>query len=237
MADLNKFYQKIGYSFHNGDLVLEALTHSSYANEAAARGSGIRCNERLEFFGDSILSVLCSEYLFSNYPDMPEGGLTKTRASVVCEETLSEMAAQIGLGAALRLGHGEEHNGGRSNPSITADAFEALLAAVYLDGGRAAAEKFLYPLLIPQIKKHAGKTTDYKSLLQQFIQKEPGEHVEYELTGEEGPSHSKTFYVCVKYQNNVVGKGSGKSKRAAEQEAAHDALILFGELKAEDDEA
>lgn len=236
MTELEKFYKKIGYSFKDGDLVLEALTHSSYANEAAARGAVIRCNERLEFFGDSILSVLCSEYLFTKYPDMPEGWLTRTRASVVCEETLSQIAVQIGLGSMLRLGHGEEHNGGRSNPSICADAFEALLAAVYLDGGRAAAEDFLFPLLIPQIKKHAGKTTDYKSLLQQFIQKEPGERVEYELEGEEGPSHSKTFFVCVKYQNNVVGRGSGKSKRAAEQEAAHDALILFGELKDEDDE-
>lgn len=236
MTDLIRFYEKIGYAFKDGSLVMEALTHSSYANEAAARGVSIRCNERLEFFGDSILSLLCSEYLFNNYPDMPEGGLTKTRASVVCEDTLSVMADQIGLGAMLRLGHGEEHNGGRSNPSINADAFEALLAAIYLDGGRAAAEKFLYPLLIPQIKKHAGKTTDYKSLLQQFIQKEPGERVEYELTGEEGPSHSKTFYVCVRYQNNVVGRGCGKSKRAAEQEAAHDALVLFGELK-DDDEA
>ncbi len=237
MTDLRKFYEKIGYVFKNDALALEALTHSSYANEASARGAGMRCNERLEFFGDSILGILCSEYLFNNYPDMPEGDLTKTRASVVCEETLAVMASQIGLGSMLRLGHGEEHNGGRCNPSIAADAFEALLAAIYIDGGRKAAEGFLYPLLIPQIKKHAGRTTDYKSLLQQFIQKEPGERVEYELTGEEGPSHNKTFYVCVKYQNNVVGRGSGKSKRAAEQEAAHDALILFGELKDEESEA
>ncbi len=237
MTELRKFFGRIRYEFKNEDLALEALTHSSYANEAAARGAGMKCNERLEFFGDSILGILCSEYLFKNYPDMPEGGLTKTRASVVCEDTLAVMAAEIGLGSMLRLGHGEEHNGGRSNPSIIADAFEALLAAIYIDGGRAAAEAFLYPLLIPQIKKHAGKTTDYKSLLQQFIQKEPGERVEYELTGEEGPSHNKTFYVCVKYQNNVVGRGSGKSKRSAEQEAAHDALILFGELKDEESEA
>ena len=225
-----RFCETIGYKFKNTELLIEALTHSSYANEHCKNGEKLKYNERLEFFGDAILEFLCSEYLYSKYRDLPEGTLTKMRASAVCEDSLALLGRQIGLGEALYLGKGEEQNGGRDNPSIIADAFEALLAAVYLDGGRGAAESFLYPLLIPQIQKNAGHTKDYKSLLQQFIQKEPGESVVYELTGEEGPSHNKTFYMCVKYQNNVVGRGSGKSKRAAEQEAAHDALVLFGEL-------
>lgn len=228
-----KLCESINYKFKNEKYLAEALTHSSYANENAHNGVKPVFNERLEFFGDAILEFLCSEYLYKNYPDVPEGTLTKMRAAAVCEESLSVLGTQIGLGEALKLGHGEELNGGRNNPSIIADAFEALLAAVYLDGGREAAEAFLYPLLIPQIRKTSAHTTDYKSLLQQFIQKEPGESVEYELVGEEGPNHNKVFYMCVKYQNNVVGRGSGKSKRAAEQEAAHDALILFGELKDE----
>ena len=222
--------ETIGYKFKNTGLLTEALTHSSYANEHGKGRDKVKFNERLEFFGDAILEFLCSEYLFSNYPDLPEGTLTKMRAAAVCEESLAALAEQIGLGEALYLGRGEEQNGGRENPSIVADAFEALLAAVYLDGGRENAEKFLYPLLIPQIKKTSLHTTDYKSLLQQFIQKEPGESVEYVLDGEEGPSHSKVFYMSVRYQNNIVGRGSGKSKRAAEQEAAHDALVLFGEM-------
>lgn len=225
-----RFCETIGYKFKNTELLIEALTHSSYANEHGRDGAKLKFNERLEFFGDAILEFLCSEYLFEKYKDLPEGTLTKMRAAAVCEESLASLGRQIGLGEALYLGKGEEQNGGRENPSIIADAFEALLAAVYLDGGRSAAEKFLYPLLIPQIQKTANHTTDYKSLLQQFIQKEPGEFVEYELTGEEGPGHNKTFHMCVKYQNNVVGRGTGKSKRAAEQEAARDALILFGEI-------
>ncbi|MBR5721071.1 MAG: ribonuclease III, partial [Clostridia bacterium] len=198
-----RFCETIKYDFKDESLLIEALTHSSYANEHNRGGGKMKYNERLEFFGDAILEFLCSEYLFSHYKDMPEGTLTKMRAASVCEECLSALGKQIGLGEALYLGKGEEQNGGRENPSIIADAFEALLAAVYLDGGRAAAENFLYPLLIPQIEKTSVKTTDYKSLLQQFIQKDAGEFVEYELEKEEGPDHSKTFYTVVKYQNNV----------------------------------
>ena len=227
------FCETIGYKFRNPRLLDEALTHSSYANEHNRDGEKLKFNERLEFFGDAILEFLCSEYLFTTYGDLPEGALTKMRAAAVCEESLSVLGGKIGLGEALYLGRGEEQNGGRENPSIVADAFEALLAAIYLDGGRRAAEAFLYPLLIPQIKAVTVHTKDYKSLLQQFIQKEPGESVEYVLESEEGPGHNKTFHMCVKYQNNVVGRGTGKSKRSAEQEAAHDALILFGELKDE----
>ena len=225
-----RFCETIKYDFKNEGLLIEALTHSSYANEHGSGGEKLKYNERLEFFGDAILEFLCSEYLFCHYKNVPEGTLTKMRAAAVCEESLSALGRQIGLGEALYVGKGEEHNGGRENPSIIADAFEALLAAIYLDGGREAAEKFLYPLLVPQIEKTSVKTKDYKSLLQQFIQKESGEFVEYELEKEEGPDHNKTFYMTVKYQNNIVGRGSGRSKRAAEQAAAHDALVLFGEL-------
>lgn len=228
-----RFCETIKYCFKDESLLIEALTHSSYANEHSRDGEKLKFNERLEFFGDAILEFLCSEYLFTHYRTVPEGTLTKMRAAAVCEESLSALAKQIGLGEALYLGKGEDQTGGRENPSILADAFEALLAAVYLDGGREAAENFLYPLLIPQIEKTSVRTKDYKSLLQQFIQKESGEFVEYELEKEEGPDHSKTFYMAVKYQNNVVGRGSGRSKRAAEQEAAHDALVLFGELSDE----
>ena len=224
------FCETIGYDFKHPSLLDEALTHSSYANEHSRGGEKLKFNERLEFFGDAILEFLCSEYLFSAYKNLPEGTLTKMRAAAVCEDSLAVLGRRIGLGEALYLGKGEEQNGGRDNPSIIADAFEALLAAIYLDGGRDAAEAFLYPLLIPQIKTVCVQSKDYKSLLQQFIQNEPGESVEYVLESEDGPSHNKTFYMCVKYQNNVVGRGSGKSKRAAEQAAAHDALVLFGEI-------
>ena len=224
------FCKTIGYRFKDPGLLTEALTHSSYANEHGHDGTKLKFNERLEFFGDAILEFLCSELLFSRYKDLPEGTLTKMRAAAVCEESLAALGRQIGLGEALYLGKGEELNGGRENPSIIADAFEALLAAVYLDGGRGAAEDFLYPLLIPQIRRTSSGNRDYKSLLQQFIQKESGEFVEYVLEKEEGPDHNKTFYMTVKYQNNIVGRGTGKSKRAAEQAAAHDALVLFGEL-------
>lgn len=227
------FCKTIGYTFKNEKLLTEALTHSSYANEHGKDGEKPKFNERLEFFGDAILEFLCSEYLFTAYRDLPEGALTKMRAAAVCEDSLAALGGKIGLGEAILLGRGEEQNGERGNPSIIADAFEALLAAIYLDGGRAAAESFLYPLLIPQIKTVTVHTKDYKSLLQQFIQREPGESVEYALEGEEGPNHSKTFYMCVRYQNNVIGRGSGKSKRSAEQAAARDALVLFGEIKDE----
>lgn len=226
--DINDLYKATGCKFKNQQLLREALTHSSYSNERRGHGEDSPCNERLEFLGDSVLSIFASEYLFAEYPQLPEGELTKIRAAVVCEDTLAVLAQQIGLGEHLMLGKGEEQNNGRERKSLLADAFEALLAAIYLDSGRDKAKEYLYKLLIPQIKLHAGKSCDYKSMLQQFIQETPGENIEYELTGEEGPNHDKTFFVAAKLGTNVVGRGSGKNKRSAEQEAARDALALFG---------
>ncbi len=231
-SELEQLYKYSGYSFKKTDHLMTALTHSSYSNEHAKSGFG-ECNERIEFLGDSVLSILVSEYLFFKYPDLPEGELTKTRAAVVCEGTLCQLAAQIHLGEFLMLGKGEEQNNGRTRKSILADAFEAFLAAVYIDGGKDKARDFLYPLIIPQIEKQLSPShsNDYKTLLQQFVQETPGEVLTYVLTGEEGPNHDKLFFVDAKLGANVVGSGSGKTKRAAEQAAARKALLLFGVIK------
>lgn len=231
MADIllpyGEIYEALGYEFKDKSLIAEALTHSSYSNE----NRNAKSNERLEFFGDSVLGVLASEYLFFKYRELPEGELTKIRAAAVCEDSLSELSRDIGIGKYLLLGHGEIQGKGRERKSILADAFEAVLAAIYVDGGRSEAERFLYPRLIPKIELCAKNTKDHKSLLQQFVQQTPGEVLSYRLTGEEGPSHDKTFHVEAMLGANVIGKGTGKSKRQAEQEAAKDALILFGVVK------
>lgn len=229
--DLNELYKASGYTFKSTEYLTLALTHSSYANEN--KMSKNECNERLEFFGDSVLSLLVSEYMFFKYPDLPEGELTRARAAVICEDGLYVLANKIDLGAHLRLGRGEEQNNGRERKSIVSDAFEAFLAAVYIDGGRKSAEDFLYPLIIPEIEKHIqpGKNTDYKTLLQQFVQETPGAVLEYVLTGEEGPHHDKVFYTDAVVDGSAVGSGKGKTKRAAEQQAAKNALLLFGVIK------
>lgn len=224
--------EKIGYKYKNEELLVIALTHSSYANECKTKGEHVQYNERLEFLGDSVLSIIVSDYLFCHYPDTPEGDLTRIRASAVCEKTLAKLAKDIGLGSYMRLGHGEELGHGRDRASILADAFEALLASVYLDSGsREAVEKFLLPLVIPEINQFVenGKNKDYKTLLQQIVQQERGEILEYVLTGESGPDHAKTFSVEARLNSNVIGHGMGKSKREAEQMAAKEALVLFGD--------
>ncbi len=229
-ADL--FEKKIGYSFKEKNLLLTALTHSSYANECKPKGKGVEYNERLEFLGDSVLSIIVSDYLFKQYPDTPEGDLTRIRASAVCEKTLGKLALDIELGKYMRLGHGEEMSHGRERISILADAFEALLAAIYLDSGsRGAVEKFLMPLVIPEIHQFVdnGKNKDYKTLLQQIVQQEHGEILEYVLSGESGPDHAKIFEVEARLNSNVIGHGKGRSKREAEQQAAKEALVLFGD--------
>jgi len=215
----------IGYAFRDDSYLKTALTHSSYANENKGLGPH---NERQEFLGDAVLSIIVSDYLFRHLT-VPEGELTKIRASLVCETALAGFAGQIGLGEALYLGHGEEHNGGRTRPSILADAFEALIAAIYLDGGMEEAKRFVLPF-VTELAAHAtgADLHDYKTQLQEVVQQNPEERVQYVLVGEEGPDHDKRFFVEVHLNSNVIGRGVGRSKKAAEQQAAREALELMG---------
>lgn len=230
-APLAELEKTVGYTFKDPIHILVATTHSSYSNEAK---DGIDCNERLEFLGDSVLSFVTSQYLYENFPNLPEGEMSKTRASAVCEKTLCSIARRIDLGAYLRLGHGEECQNGRNRPSLLADAFEALLAAIYLDGGIDPVRKFLLPIISAEIDSivESGADRDYKTALQQFVQQERGSILEYKTVGESGPAHDKTFYVEVRLNGNVIGRGNGSSKRKAEQSAAKEALTLFDCTKA-----
>lgn len=230
---ISKLEARIGYTFSDKALASAALTHSSFSNENKARGLDIRCNERLEFLGDSVLSLIASVYLFKENHDLFEGDLTKIRAGVVCENALYEYAKAIDLGNLLMLGKGEENTGGRNRKSILSDAFEAVIAAVYLDGGFEKARDFVLPFVADAAKKlvQSGSTEDYKTLLQKFIQHNRGDILEYAVTNESGPSHNRTFEVKVSLNNNVIGGGFGYSKREAEQQAAKEALRLFGEIK------
>ena len=224
MTDLQN---KIGYQFKNPALLNEALTHSSYANEH--KSQHIKYNERLEFLGDSVLSIVVSDYIYKNCPELPEGELTKLRASLVCEKSLYEFAKKIDLGKYLILSKGERNNGGTDRPSILSDAFEALIAAIYIDGGIAPASKHILNFVIPAIKNSKKKKiNDYKTTLQEIIQKNPGEKLEYVLVKESGPDHNKHFVVEVHLNSNVIGKGGGRSKKEAEQQAAREALELMG---------
>lgn len=224
--------EKIGYKFKDISLLETALTHSSYANEMKPKGVAVEFNERLEFLGDSVLSIIISDYLFRHYPELLEGDLTRIRASAVCEKTLGKLALELELGKYMRLGRGEEIGSGRERISILADAFEALLAAIYIDSAsREPVEKFLMPRVKPEIKQFIenGKNKDYKTLLQQIVQQERGELLEYVLTDESGPDHDKCFTVEARLNSNVIGHGNGRSKREAEQSAAKEALVLFGD--------
>ena len=225
--------ETIGYTFKDRTLLENALTHSSFANELKAKGESVMYNERLEFLGDSVLSLIASVYLYKGNSTLFEGDLTKIRAGIVCENALYDYACKIHLGEFLRLGHGEEVTGGRTRKSILSDAFEALLAAIYLDSGFANARKFVLPYLAEAAEKliKSGGGEDFKTLLQKFVQQNRGDILEYILVGESGPSHSKQFDYHVLLNNNVIGKGSGKSKRDAEQAAAREALILFGKIE------
>ncbi|HPV85346.1 MAG TPA: ribonuclease III [Sedimentibacter sp.] len=219
----------IGYKFNNIKILEESLTHSSYSNEDKAYNKVN--NERLEFLGDAVLSISVSRYIFDEFPDYPEGDLTKLRAQVVCEDTLSLVAANLNLGKYLLLGKGEESSGGRERKSILADAVEAVIAAIYLDGGYKQAEKFVLNNLTEYIKLAVkGKIiTDFKSYLQEYYQsKSQSCKIRYVVTKEEGPDHDKVFHVNVMVNKNVAGKGVGKNKKIAEQNAAKDALIQEG---------
>lgn len=221
---MEQLQNNLGYHFKNPALLARALTHSSYANE---RHVDTGDNERLEFLGDSVLGFVTAEYLFANHRDFPEGELTKLRAYAVCEKSLFSYAEEIGLGNYLKLGKGEERTGGRTRPSVLSDAFEAVIAAIYLDGGMDEAKKFVLRFVVPYVE---AKPTfkDYKTMLQEVVQKNQGETLEYVLVSETGPDHDKCFTVEVHLNSNVIGRGVGGSKKKAEQNAAKEALELMG---------
>lgn len=228
--DIKSLEKKIGYSFKNIEIISEALTHSSYGNEKyAAEKKGKRIsNERMEFLGDSVLSLVVSYYLFHTYPDLPEGELTKIRASLVCEKALHLFAERINLGEYLFVGKGEERAGGRERSSIQADAFEALIAAIYLDGGFEKAREFVLRFIPDSLEECRDISFhDYKTTLQEVMQKNPEEVISYEIIEEKGPDHNKEFVVDVCLNSNVIGRGKGKSKKEAEQAAAKEALKLM----------
>ena len=218
--------QKLGYVFCSRELLGEALNHSSYANEH--RGSRILSNERLEFLGDSILGFVTAEHLFKTYPDLPEGDLTRIRAALVCEQSLYEVALELNLGAYLKLGRGEEAGGGRERQSILADAVEAVFAAVYLDSAMASVSELIHRVLLDRSDKGVvEERKDYKTALQELVQREEGRTLTYQMTGESGPDHNKTFTFRVLVNGEAVGEGAGHSKKEAEQAAARDALRRF----------
>ncbi len=223
---------KIGYEFKNRKLLEQALTHSSYSNESGLKNHHLLCNERLEFLGDSILSLITSRYIYEKFSQYPEGDLTRMRADMVCEKALSGYSESISLGDYLLLGVGEEKNNGRHRKSILADAFEALLAAIYLDAGECGmetAQTFLLPFIEKEIGNHVntGFCADAKTLLQQFVQQAEGDFLEYVTVSTSGPDHMKVFCVEARMNSNVIGRGEGHSKREAEQNAAKEALKLF----------
>ncbi len=218
---MEKLESNIKYKFHDMSLLKTAVTHSSYANEN--RG-GIKYNERLEFLGDAVLQLVTSDKLFRENPTMPEGKMSKTRAALVCEDALAGYAGEIELGEFMLLGKGEEMSGGRHRPSILADAFEALIGAIYLDGGMKEAKKFILRF----VDAAHMSLRDFKTLLQEIIRKNPGERLSYVVTGESGPDHDKSFVVEVHLNSNIIGRGTGKSKKQAEQAAAKEALALMG---------
>ena len=233
-TDLTQLERVIQYNFQNCSLLQEALTHSSYANEWRSRKKDIRCNERLEFLGDAVLAAVVSEYLFAQYPDLPEGELTQRRKAVVQSSALASYARQIQLGAYLYLGNGEEKGNGRERQSTLENTFEALLAAMYLDAGKeglSVVRRFVLPFIQKELNdNYSPISTDPKTELQQLIQQTEGDFLEYVTIGESGPDHDKVFEVEARMNSNIIGRGTGKSKREAEQNAALEALKLFGEL-------
>lgn len=236
LANIEKFEEIIDYKFENKEYILEALTHSSYSNE----NRKYNFNERLEFLGDSVLGIIISDYLFNAEKKLPEGELTKLRANIVCEESLSDVAKEIQLGNYMLLGKGEESTGGRKRISILADAFEAVIAAIYLDGGIENARKFILKYMEKIIcDSRRGKIfRDYKTHLQEVLQ-EKGENsinIWYKLVEEKGPDHNKIFIMQVGMNENILGVGEGKSKKEAEQLAARIALSnILGDNLREDD--
>ena len=227
MADLNEFQSKIGYTFKNRHLLEQALTHSSYANEKHMKKHSD--NERLEFLGDAVLEIVSSEFLFINYPQKPEGELTKLRASIVCEPTLALCTKPLDLGKYLRLGKGEDHTGGRKRKSILSDALEAVIGAIYLDGGFTNAKEFVLRFIMTDIENKQ-LFYDSKTILQEMVQSQGEEPLVYELLGEKGPDHNKTFEVRALIGTEEIGRGTGRTKKAAEAMAAYKGILKLKEM-------
>lgn len=222
MQKLRKLEEKIGYHFRDRGLLEHAMRHSSYVNEKHMKKH--ECNERLEFLGDAVLEVVSSEFLFFEHRTMPEGELTKKRASMVCEPSLAFCARDIDLGEYLLLGKGEEATGGRKRDSVTSDAMEALIGAIYLDGGFASAKEFIHRFILNDLEDKK-LFFDSKTILQEMIQAVSEDSVSYELVSEEGPDHSKTFRTVVKIGGQICGAGEGRTKKASEQQAAYQAIL------------
>ena len=220
---MKSLQSKLQYHFNDPSLLELALTHSSFANEKGAHHD----NERLEFLGDSVLGFITAEYLYTSMPGTPEGELTKLRSAAVCEKSLAVFARELDLGSYLRLGKGETHSGGADRPSILSDAFESVIAAIYLDGGMEAAKTFVLRY-ISKAQRNVDAVTDFKTKLQEIVQQNPDEHLSYVLAAEAGPDHDKTFTVEVYLNSNCIATGEGHSKKKAEQAAAQKALELMG---------
>ena len=226
MRKIRKLEGKIGYCFQDQELLKHALRHSSYVNEKHMKKH--ECNERLEFLGDAVLEVVSSEFLFFEHQTMPEGELTKKRASMVCEPALAFCARDIDLGEYLLLGKGEEATGGRKRDSVTSDAMEALIGAIYLDGGFASAKEFIHRFILNDLENKK-LFFDSKTILQEIVQGSSDEHVSYELIREEGPDHNKTFCTAVRIGGRTYGEGEGRTKKASEQQAAYQAILRLQE--------
>ena len=229
MKDLHTLEEKLGYQFRDISLLEGALYHSSYANEH--RKQGVRSNERLEFLGDAVLGFVSAAHLYGKHPDSPEGELTRIRAALVREESLFEVASYLGLGEYLLLGKGEELGGGRQRPSILADATESVFAAVYLDGGIEAARELIHRVLLDEEREELveERRRDYKTELQELVQRKPEQALQYDLVGESGPDHNKTFTMQVKLNGETIGEGCGRTKKEAEQMSAKAALENWDE--------
>ena len=225
---LKELEKKIGYKFQRFDLLCQAMRHSSYANEKHMEKN--ECNERLEFLGDAVLELVSSEFLFFENKKMLEGELTRTRASIVCEPSLAFCARELNLGSYLLLGKGEENTGGRYRESLTSDALEALIGAIYLDGGFASAKEFIHRFVLNDLE-HKKLFFDSKTILQEIVQGNFNEPIEYTLLKEEGPDHNKSFFISVSIGNEVYGNGKGRTKKAAEQEAAYQAILELHKRK------
>lgn len=225
---MEELERKLGYAFKDRTLLETALNHSSYANEN--RVAGLESNERLEFLGDSVLGQIVATYLFRIYPKMPEGQMTRLRAELVCEQSLHAVAQKLDLGRYIKLGRGEEHTGGRQRESILADAVEAVIAAMYLDGGIEVSKHFIDEYILFEFEEEKIHTaTDYKTALQEQVQRKAGQTLAYELVSESGPDHRKTFTMRVALNGRPIGEGSGRTKKEAEQNAAKAGLEALSE--------